>query len=156
MSFVRSRQMIAVMALIFLSISFIVTYRLIDSSLVNDDLSSLPEKLDPETKEETYDRDLQSDYLQEPVKFDVEQQVRAHLLEDLESTWEGHEKYIGIFGDHIAIFHGKPGVGGTLHEETDICIEKIPDFEIRNLRRGIAFSTEEEKYSILEGLHFPH
>lgn len=40
-------------------------------------------------------------------------------------------------------------------EITEIPIAKLPEFEIRNLRAGIPFADEEQKYSILEGLHFP-
>lgn len=63
--------------------------------------------------------------------------------------------YIGIHSGSVAIFQGRPGKGGILLETTNIPLDKIPEFEIRNLEAGIPFSTEEEKYSILEGLHFP-
>ncbi len=63
--------------------------------------------------------------------------------------------YIGIYGNRLAVFIGKPETG-ILREITDLTIEKIPEYEIKNLRSGILFSGEAEKYSILEGLHFPH
>lgn len=85
----------------------------------------------------------------------IEQNVRESMQRDLNFAWEEHQRYMGIFGDYVAVFRGEPGLGGILVEETDIPIEKLPEFELNNLRQGIAFSTEEEKYSILEGLHFP-
>ncbi|HHX02632.1 MAG TPA: hypothetical protein GX739_08255 [Firmicutes bacterium] len=63
--------------------------------------------------------------------------------------------YVGIHDQYVAIFKGRPGVGGILVEKTEIPIDKLPEFEVRNLRAGIPFASEEQKYSILEGLHFP-
>lgn len=84
-------------------------------------------------------------------------QNSSNLTADAESQPASgtQEYYISIFGDRIAVFQGKPGAGGVVVEQTQIPIAKIPEFEIRNLRAGIPFSTDEEKYSILEGLHFP-
>lgn len=86
---------------------------------------------------------------------EIEQSVRESMQRELNFAWEEHQRYMGILGDYVAVFRGEPGIGGVLIEETDIPIAKLPDFEVHNLRQGIAFSTEEEKYSILEGLHFP-
>ncbi|NLM24596.1 MAG: hypothetical protein GX208_00575 [Firmicutes bacterium] len=85
----------------------------------------------------------------------LEQIVRESMQRELSHTWDNHQRYMGIFGDYVAVFRGEPGVGGILIEETDIPIAKLPEFEVNNLRQGIVFTTEEEKYSILEGLHFP-
>ena len=63
--------------------------------------------------------------------------------------------YIGIHDQHVAIYKGKPEMGGVVVEITEIPIAKLAEFEIRNLRAGIPFADEEQKYSILEGLHFP-
>lgn len=79
--------------------------------------------------------------------------AEADQLEVEESNIQ--EYYIGIYGSNVAIFQGRPGKGGILIETTNIPLDKIPEFEIRNLHAGIPFSDQEEKYRILEGLHFP-
>jgi len=73
--------------------------------------------------------------------------------EDLAAASE--QLYVGIHDQHVAIFRGKPGMGGVVVEKTEIPIAKLPEFEIRSLRTGIPFTDEEHKHSILEGLHFP-
>ncbi|NMB38228.1 MAG: hypothetical protein GX994_01485 [Firmicutes bacterium] len=86
--------------------------------------------------------------------FSVEHQVKAETESNLDSGCD-QQLYLGIFRDFAAVFQGQPGAGGILLELTDVSILKMPEFEIENLRQGIPFTDEEEKYSILEGLHFP-
>ncbi|MDI9420262.1 MAG: hypothetical protein GX228_07290 [Firmicutes bacterium] len=99
--------------------------------------------------------------LAEPDSQLIENEVRL-LDETGKPSSEGQESiqaakqlYIGIHDQHVAIFQGKPGLGGILVEKTEIPIAKLPEFEIRNLRLGIPFTDESQKYSILDGLHFP-
>ncbi len=77
------------------------------------------------------------------------------ILEDDRGKEGLKQRYMGVLGDYVAVFKGEPGVDSVLIEETEIPIVNLPEFEIKNLRKGISFMSEEEKYSILEGLHFP-
>lgn len=74
---------------------------------------------------------------------------------ELIANWSEGQNYVSTYGAYVGIFKGQPGVGGILIEETDISIANLPEFEIHNLEQGIPFTTTTEKYSILEGLHFP-
>lgn len=87
--------------------------------------------------------------------FGLEHQLQAETENNLNFERDQQRLYLGIFGDFVAVFQGQPGTGGILLEQTDVSILKMPEFEIENLRQGIPFFSEEEKYSILEGLHFP-
>ncbi len=92
-----------------------------------------------------------------PLSYEevVDQWVQESMATELNFQWDEDQRYLGIFGNHVAVYQGEPGVGGRLIVETDIPLSTLPEFEIQNLRTGIPFRSEEEKYSILEGLHFP-
>ncbi len=132
------RSRLALFALVIFLASFLVSYWLVNLGFGEDTLLDNPDSnyglnFDPEFE-----------------KFIAEEEISEDAEED-----EKQQGYLGIFGQHIAIFLGETEGGGILQEQTDITIDKIPKFEIDNLRRGIPFGSEEEKYSILEGLHFP-
>ena len=84
----------------------------------------------------------------------LEQIARESMQRELSHTWDNHQRYMGIFGDYMRFFEVNRELVVFLIEETDIPIAKLPEFEVNNLRQGIVFTTEEEKYSILEGLTF--
>ncbi|NLY10387.1 MAG: hypothetical protein GX020_01675 [Firmicutes bacterium] len=62
--------------------------------------------------------------------------------------------YIGIYHGYLAVFRGIPSDGKVI-EQTDIPIGPLPEHEISILESGVPFASEAEKYSILEGFHFP-
>ena len=64
----------------------------------------------------------------------------------------GHLSFLGIHNGKVAVFRGKPGVYQRLVGITGIDVSSLPEFEIRNLEEGIAFSGEEELSMLLESL----
>ena len=64
----------------------------------------------------------------------------------------GHLSFLGIFEDKVAVFRGKPELYRRLVRVVGIPISGLPDFEVRNLERGIPFNGEEELSLLLESL----
>ncbi|NMB24350.1 MAG: hypothetical protein GX986_02345 [Firmicutes bacterium] len=62
----------------------------------------------------------------------------------------GHLVFLGISGNKVAIFRGKPGIYQQLVRVTTIPISGLPDFEVTNLERGIPYNGEEELSVLLE------
>lgn len=62
----------------------------------------------------------------------------------------GHLNFLGIAEGKIAVFRGKPGVYGRLERITDISATNLPEFEVRNLEKGIPYEGEEELLLLLE------
>lgn len=102
------------------------------------------------------ERDQQPEVILDDAEDD--QHPSESLNEKAAEHWEqqvrSEEQYVGIHDEYVAVFQGQLGEG-RLVMETDIPISTLPQFEIDNLREGITFDSEDEKYGILEGLHFP-
>lgn len=64
----------------------------------------------------------------------------------------GHLSFLGILEGKIAVFRGKPEIYQRLVRVVGIPISGLPEFEVRNLERGIPFNGEEELSLLLESL----
>ncbi len=63
--------------------------------------------------------------------------------------------FVGLHDDRVAIFEGTPGGCHRLVETRSISARELPPFQVSDLKRGIAFSGEDELFQILEGLTAP-
>jgi hypothetical protein len=61
-------------------------------------------------------------------------------------------RFIGIWGDNVAVFAGIPNVRQVPLEFAPVRIQDLPDYELANLARGIGFDSTEEKLQFLESL----
>ncbi|MBE3574116.1 MAG: BofC C-terminal domain-containing protein [Firmicutes bacterium] len=61
-------------------------------------------------------------------------------------------RYVGIDGEQIAVFQGRPGMRRIVVQRTGIPIRWMPDEEIRRLQQGIPAATPQELQEILQGL----
>lgn len=64
----------------------------------------------------------------------------------------GHQ-FIGIQGNYVAVFYGKPGEKPELKEITQIATKNLQPQAADEIRQGIVFQSKEEMLKILEGLH---
>lgn len=64
----------------------------------------------------------------------------------------GHLSFLGIYEGKVSVFKGKPEVYQRLVRVTGIPISGLPDFEVRNLERGIPYDGDEELSLLLESL----
>lgn len=61
------------------------------------------------------------------------------------------EEFLGIHGENIVIYFGRPDRPGPVKEVTPIKILSLPEKEIADLKRGVVFKDQKEKLLILEG-----
>lgn len=61
-------------------------------------------------------------------------------------------RFIGIWGDNVAVFAGIPNVRQVPLEFIPVSVHDLPDYEVANLAKGIGFTSIEEKLEFLEGL----
>ncbi len=64
----------------------------------------------------------------------------------------GHLSFLGIHDGKVSVFRGKPEVYQRLVRVTGIPASGLPDFEVRNLERGIPYDGDEELSLLLESL----
>lgn len=82
-----------------------------------------------------------------------EEQIKMSLLDSGCCTAHRQNKFIGVQGDYVAIFYGKPDDHPVLKELTQIKIATIHPQALDEVKRGIVFQSNEEMLRILEGLH---
>lgn len=136
----RQRWIVIASGVFFFIVSFVFSFSLLDLNQSDSMPHLITEIVDP-------DQDQSGGKLLPTVEI-------VNVKETLDSD-QDIQLYIGVFNEHIAIFQGQPNDQGVVKEITGIAINKMPEFEMENLKGGIPFDTDEEKYSILEGLHFP-
>lgn len=61
-------------------------------------------------------------------------------------------RFLGISDGFVAVFSGTPAHRGEPVEITGIPAEALPQREMADLKRGIAFSGDKERLQLLEGL----
>lgn len=64
-----------------------------------------------------------------------------------------NHKFVGIQGDYVAIFYGTPTNKPKLKELTQIKVKSLQLPALEEVKRGIAFESNEEMLRILEGMH---
>lgn len=81
-------------------------------------------------------------------------QIKMSLLEN--GCCEEHQKYkfIGIQGDYVAVFYGKPEDSNPILKElTQIKAKTVNPQALDEVKKGIVFQSNAEMLRILEGLH---
>lgn len=80
-------------------------------------------------------------------------QIIMSLSKDDVCAEHAKNRFIGVQGDYIAVFYGKPGEKPALKELTGIAAQSLHPQALEEVKQGIAFGSNEEMLQILEGLH---
>ena len=80
------------------------------------------------------------------------ERLTVRILETHMEALYGHLSFLGVFEGKVAVFRGRPEIYQRLVRVVGIPISGLPDFEVRNLERGIPFNGEEELSLLLESL----
>ncbi len=62
-------------------------------------------------------------------------------------------QFLGLNGEEIAVFRGTPSKPGPITEKIAIDLNKLPEAEVEDLKKGIPFQDGKEKLQLLEGLN---
>lgn len=62
-------------------------------------------------------------------------------------------QFLSTAGQQIAVFRGTPQKPGPITEKIPINLNKLPEEELEDLKRGIPFKDGKEKLQLLEGLN---
>ena len=62
-------------------------------------------------------------------------------------------QFLGLVGQELAVFRGTPGNPGPITERIILNLNKLPEAEVEDLKKGIPFQDGKEKLHILEGLN---
>ncbi|NLY74625.1 MAG: hypothetical protein GX075_04910 [Firmicutes bacterium] len=62
-------------------------------------------------------------------------------------------QFLGIEGQRIAVYRGTPDKPGPIMEKIALNLNKLPEAEIEDLKKGIPFKDGKEKLHLLEGLN---
>lgn len=62
-------------------------------------------------------------------------------------------QFLGLDGQGLAVFRGIPNKPGPITERIAIDLNKLPEAEIKDLKKGIPFEDGKEKLQLLEGLN---
>lgn len=66
---------------------------------------------------------------------------------------ERKTRHLGVSGDVVGVYEGVPGRCGKLVKKTRVRVDRLPEFQQVDLRRGIPFEDDRELFLILEGLN---
>lgn len=82
------------------------------------------------------------------------EQIKMSLLDSGCCKEHQKHKFIGIQGDYVAVFYGKPEDGKPILKElTQIKVKAVNAQALDEVKKGIIFQSNEEMLRILEGLH---
>lgn len=62
-------------------------------------------------------------------------------------------QFLGLVGEGLAVFRGTPANPGPITEKIILNLNKLPEEEIEDLKKGIPFQDGKEKLQLLEGLN---
>lgn len=97
------------------------------------------------------------EFQQQYPAWNIEQfspaQVVMSYREDAYCEAHRQNLFVGIYGERVAVFYGKPGEKPILKEVTDISLAALHPQAAEEIRRGIAVHSKEELLRVLEALH---
>lgn len=62
-------------------------------------------------------------------------------------------QFLGIRDQDVVIIRGTPEKPGPVEEDTLIKVSRLPESEIKDLKKGIAYKDAKEKLQLIEGLN---
>lgn len=84
-------------------------------------------------------------------KFDTDT-IEMSLTVDSFCREHANYMFIGLSGDHVTVFYGKPGPKAIIKETTQIDVGSLMPQDVAELKQGITVESREELMRTLEGL----